>query len=337
LTTDLHEEFISLTVTEDDQLKYPRLDHYLTALCPNLSRTFIKKLFEQQLIVIDANDKSPQPKNLTLKKMPPIGTQIRIEVPPPLPCDLLAENIPLEILYEDPHLLLVNKPAGMVTHPAPGNRSGTLVNALLFHYKNLDEFTDTNRPGIVHRLDKGTSGVMVVAKTRKCHEEMVLMFSQREITRLYNCLVVGTAPAASGRIATMFGRHPKHRLKMCSTLHSGKQAATNYRLINSFGNLHQLELKLESGRTHQIRVHLAEQLRLPVLGDQLYGNPKQDLGRLPSALLDLLKEYPHPLLHAKFLAFKHPITSKLVEMEVPPPSIYQKSIELAAQIQQETV
>jgi 23S rRNA pseudouridine1911/1915/1917 synthase len=309
------EEFFEITVTSLDLLEYKRLDVYLAKKIPELSRSFLKQLFQNDQILL----KTDSNKKLELKRMPEEGAIIQIQIPPPLPDKALPENLPLDILFEDDHLLIINKAAGMVTHPAPGNWTGTLVNTVLYHCKDLTGMGDTKRPGIVHRLDKGTSGVMVVAKSRKCHEGLVLLFSTHDIIRKYECLSMGTKQNKIGKLTSLIGRHPNNRIKMTTNIKAGKTAITHYRVITFYENLAHMELTLETGRTHQIRVHLSELLKSPILCDSVYGNAKQDLSRIEKALANIIGSYPHPFLHAKTLGFKHPITHEDMYFEAKPP------------------
>jgi 23S rRNA pseudouridine1911/1915/1917 synthase len=259
--------------------------------------------------------------------MPAAGTVIEIEVPPPVPTDLIAENIPLEILFEDQHLIIINKPAGLVVHPAPGHYTGTLVNAILYHCPDLKGIGPEKRPGIVHRLDMGTSGVMVVAKDQATHEGLVSLFSIHDIERKYVALLAGSVNSLSGNITTTIGRHPTHRQKMAANVRVGKRAVTHYTVLEKFEAATMMELKLETGRTHQIRVHMAQMLHAPVLCDPVYGNKDPHLRKLPEDLRKTLMEYPYQLLHAKELGFIHPITKEKLHFTAAVPPIFQTAIE----------
>jgi 23S rRNA pseudouridine1911/1915/1917 synthase len=319
--SDADKEFdqdLEVTVTEIDRESFKRLDVFLAEKLPQFSRSTIKRLFEDDQI----SSNIP----LSLNKMPATGTIIEIEVPPPVPSDLIPENIPLEILFEDPHLLIINKPAGLVVHPAPGHYTGTLVNAVLHHCPDLKGIGAEKRPGIVHRLDMGTSGVMVVAKDQKTHEGLVTLFSTHDIERKYEALIVGKIKDLSGTITSTLGRHPSNRLKMAAEVKNGKKAITHYKKIKEFGVLTHVELKLETGRTHQIRVHMAQILHTPVLCDPLYGAGNHHLKKLPEEIGLRLKDYPYQLLHAKELGFKHPITGEMLHFHTPPPEIFQSVI-----------
>jgi 23S rRNA pseudouridine1911/1915/1917 synthase len=283
---------------------------------PQFSRSTIKRLFE-------AEDISSETISLSLNKLPPAGTKIEIEVPPPVPSDLIAENIPLDILFEDDHLLIINKPVGMVVHPAPGHYTGTLVNAVLYHCPDLKGIGAEKRPGIVHRLDMGTSGVMVVAKDQATHEGLVQLFSTHDIDRKYEALIAGTPNSLSGTISSSIGRHPTNRLKMAANVKNGKKAITHFQVLQKYENCTHIELKLETGRTHQIRVHMAQLLNSPVLCDPLYGSGSSHLRKLPEEIRQKLEVYPYQLLNAKELGFVHPITKQKLHFTAPPPSIFQ--------------
>ena len=310
------EEILTITISQNHKESFKRLDQFLASEIPQFSRSTIKRLFE------DENISSPTGK-LELKKMPAVGTVIEIEVPPPIPSDLIPENIPLEILFEDQHLIIINKPPGLVVHPAPGNYTGTLVNAILHHCPDLKGIGSEKRPGIVHRLDKGTSGVMVVAKAPPTHEGLVSLFSTHDISRKYEALIYGRPKDHSGLIQTTIGRHPTNRLKMAANVPNGKKAITYYQVLEQFKFLSRIELKLETGRTHQIRVHLSQILQTSILCDPLYGNPN-NLKNLPDNLQEILKDYPHQLLHAKELGFVHPITKEKLHSQSFSPNIFEE-------------
>lgn len=304
-----------ITVTAEDCAEFQRLDVYLTARLTQFSRSTIKRLFESE-------DISSETVTLKLNKMPPVGTSIQIEVPPPIPSDLKAENISLNILFEDAHLIIINKPAGLVVHPAPGHYTGTLVNAILFHCPDLKGIGAEKRPGIVHRLDMGTSGVMVVAKDQATHEGLVTLFSTHDIERKYEALIMGNPNGSSGMITSLIGRHPTNRLKMSSDVKIGKKATTHWKTLHRYETCTHIELKLETGRTHQIRVHTAQNMKCPVVSDPLYGSAA-NLKKLPEQIRNLLQDYPYQLLHAKELGFIHPITKEALHFSAPPPEIFQ--------------
>lgn len=318
---------IIIEVTLSDRENFKRLDQFLAHKIEHFSRNFLQNLFHQGQITLDENSPN-QTQKLELKKMPPVGTLINVDVPPPIPCEAAAENIPLEILFEDEHLVIINKPQGLVTHPAPGNYTGTLVNAILYHCPDLKGVGDQRRPGIVHRLDKGTSGVMVVAKDHKTHEGLVELFSKHDIERYYECLCIGKFPLLSGKLEGKIGRHPHNRLKMACPIASGKNAITFFKVLAQYPQAAHIELKLETGRTHQIRVHLSSLLHRSILCDPVYANVPEQFKFLSLPLQKLLADFPHQMLHAKFLGFTHPITKQKLRIEAPPPEIFLKAMEL---------
>ncbi len=237
---------------------------------------------------------------------------IRVEIPPPVPPIPVAEAIPLAIVYEDDDILVVDKSPGMVVHPAPGHFTGTLVNALLHHCPNLSGIGGIARPGIVHRLDQDTSGLMVVAKTQRAMDALAAAFaSHKTVEKTYLALCHGTPRLAAGRIEDLIGRHPVDRKRMAIVEKGGKRAVTNYRLVRTIGPISLVECRIETGRTHQIRVHMAS-LGCPVIGDSLYGK---------SALDKRLNPVPaRQMLHAWKLALWHPVKNERVSFEAPLPA-----------------
>lgn len=309
-----------VTVSAEERAQYKRLDAYLAAKFPEFSRNLIKKFWEKDLF------SSPNAK-LDFKKMPPEGTVIHFQTPEPDPVDIIAEDIPLDVLFEDEHLIVINKPAGMVVHPAAGNYDGTLVNALLFHIKDLKGIGNELRPGIVHRLDKGTSGIMVAAKTQSAHEGLVNLFSTHDIERKYQAIALGARISPKETLESLIGRSSHNRLKMTTKTSQGKAAKTHIEVKEYFQYLSHVECTLETGRTHQIRVHLSELLNAPILNDPVYGR-EGDAKRLCSnEIKAILKDYEHPLLHAKVLGFVHPITKEKLFFEQEPPEIFQACLE----------
>mgnify|MGYP000216675292 CR=1 FL=1 len=315
----------ALTVLEEDLAEFKRLDHFLMHKLPHLSRSEIKRCFEEKKIEFTFLEKTTNPNSLS--KMPSIGTLVTLTLGPPKSTDVLAEDIPLTILYEDEHLLFIDKAAGMVVHPAPGNWSKTLVNALLFHCKDLEGIGGVERPGIVHRLDQGTSGVMVVAKTQKAHQGLTEMFAAHNLKREYIALAMPFSKqecAAAGEIKTLYDRHPKNRLKMTSRINKGKEAITYYKVLHKHPEvpLTLMKLTLQTGKTHQIRVHLSEQINMPLFLDDLYANVPQQKERLKHwpDLLNLVQNYSYPMLHAHLLALEHPITKEKLSFKTIPPA-----------------
>lgn len=314
-----NEEILIFTISQNDAEEFKRLDAFLANKVPGVSRSLVKKLFNEH------HFKSEE--KLELKKMPKIGTKIEYKIPEPEAVDIIPQDIPLDILFEDQHLIIINKQAGLVVHPAPGNPDGTLVNAILHHCKDLKGIGNEKRPGIVHRLDKGTSGIMVVAKDQKTHEGLVKLFSTHDIDRKYEAICLGSRLPDEKRLESLIGRSPFNRLKMATEVKNGKNAITFMKVLKVFTRFSHVELKLETGRTHQIRVHLCELLNSPILNDHTYGKLKEEKQFQSPSLKKLLKEYEHPFLHAKLLGFIHPITKEKLLFEAAPPPIFQDVLE----------
>ena len=235
-----------------------------------------------------------------------VGDAIEVRVPPPEPLEVLPEDIPLAVLFEDSELIVIDKPAGLVVHPAPGHASGTLVNALLFHCKDLSGIGGVARPGIVHRLDKDTSGVMVATKTDRAHSALAAAFAGKSgVDRAYLALTHPPPPQLRGTLRTLYGRHPVDRKKFSSKVTSGKSAVTHYEVVERLGTSALVRFVLETGRTHQIRVHAADH-GFPLVGDAVYGKKSPLIAR--------------QALHAQLLAFAHPVTDAPLRFETPPPA-----------------
>ncbi len=288
-----------------------RLDKFLQLKLTDISRSQIQNLIIQEHILIN---------NLCVKTGYKLknGDVISLDFPEKSVSHLSPENIPLDIKYEDDYLLVINKPSGMVVHPGAGNFSGTLVNALLYHCNSLSSSNGPLRPGIVHRLDKNTSGLLVIAKNDKIHSLLQKQFETRDIIRTYIALVWGRPVAKEGEIDTFIARSRRDRKKMAVSEFKGKQAITTYKLIKDYKYLSVLELKLKTGRTHQIRVHL-NHINLPVFGDPEYNGRKTQLRRFPSYLqkrgMALLRGIDRQALHAKKLSFIHPHNNERVNFE----------------------
>ncbi len=246
------------------------------------------------------------------------GLVVRIEPAPPPPSEALPEAIPLDILFEDEHLIVLHKPAGLVVHPAAGHPSGTLVNALL-HHTEVEAGEDPRRPGVVHRLDKDTSGVMVVTRTELAREAMSRLFSAHRIERLYEAICVG-APPPEATYHTLIGRHPTERKRFSSKVRVGKHAITHVKRVRELHGAALVRCQLETGRTHQIRVHLADH-GFPLLGDPVYGKRSRDL-RVQAAAEALGRQ----ALHARVLGFAHPVTDAPMRFEVEPPEDFQRAL-----------
>lgn len=285
---------ISLTAFEADQ----RLDQFLTASIPDLSRSEAQRLIKAGEVLV--NDKPSKPAYRLV-----VDDQIQVTIPPAEEETIEPENISLDVLYEDNDLAIVNKPAGMVVHPAFGNMSGTLVNAALARWPEMETVGGIERAGIVHRLDKDTSGVIVLAKTPQALEALQAQFKARTVSKRYLALVEGVPPSSTGLIEAPIGRDPKQRKRM-AVVRNGREATTRYNLLEDFDSFSLLELELLTGRTHQIRVHLAW-LGHPVVGDSVYGFRKQRI------------RMKRLFLHAANLQIDSPSNGERLEFEAPLP------------------
>jgi 23S rRNA pseudouridine1911/1915/1917 synthase len=301
-------------VDEDDGGE--RLDSYLSAQIPELSRSRIQKAIKAGEVLVDG---APALKAAQKVRQ---GERIGLSFSPPRPLEIVPEDIPLDIVYEDDCLLVVNKAPGMVVHPAPGHERGTLVHALLYHCANLSGIGGVLRPGIVHRLDAGTSGLLVVAKGDETHIALSRELMERKVSRVYCAIVWGQMPQRTGVIDMPIGRSPSDRKKMAVVSEGGKEAQTTYYVIDSLGPFQYIRLKLGTGRTHQIRVHLSR-VGHPVLGDPVYGGRRERRGGLAgkaAAAADrALSMIERQALHAEELSFIHPATGKLVTFTAPLP------------------
>ena len=287
-----------------------RLDKVLASRLADLSRTQIQRLIQEGRAT--AAD-GPLAASHRVRE----GETIDLHVPPPRPADLAAEPLPLSILHEDADLLVIDKPAGLVVHPSPGHPGGTLVNALLFHCRSLSGIGGEARPGIIHRLDKDTSGLLLVAKHDRSHRHLAAQLKARTLQRRYQALVLGAMPAQAGTIDAPLGRHPTQRKKMAVVARGGRTARTYYRVLEAWGVLSLLELALETGRTHQIRVHLAS-LGHPVLGDATYGPGARRWPGRP-VLEQALRAFPRQALHAVQVRFRHPTHGDCMTFSSPVP------------------
>ena len=287
-----------------------RLDRFLTRQLPSLSRAYLQHLIVEGHIQVNGRRTKP---GYRLRA----GEQIAVILPPPKPSGVQPESIPLDILYEDAHLLVANKPAGMVVHPSPGNRSGTLVNALLAHCTVLSGIGGVERPGIVHRLDKDTSGAIVVAKDDATHRGLAHQFKERSVVKRYLAIVRGDMQKAEGVVSAAVGRHPVYRQKMSTHTRAGREAVTEFRVLERFGRYTLVELRPRTGRTHQIRVHMAA-IGHPLLGDPMYGRYRKEGARARAALE--VAWFQRQALHAWSLGFTHPITGVWIECRAPLPT-----------------
>ena len=300
----------TVVVVTDEDAGY-RIDRVLAKRCPEFSRSALQRWIEQGRIEQAGEVVSRKTKALA-------GAEVTIQPAPPEPLSAEPQPIPLDILYEDEYLLAVDKPAGLVVHPAPGHPDATLVNAILYHAA-VEGGSDPIRPGIVHRLDKDTSGVMVVAKSPAAHERLVEMFQNHDLERAYLALVLGRPPLTAA-YDTFHARHPGNRKKFTSKGDRGRRAVTHLERIEPLHGASLVRCRLKTGRTHQIRVHLAEHGH-PVLGDPLYGKSIGD-----RALRRVSTELGRQALHATLLAFAHPITGAPMRFETEPPEDFQQAL-----------
>lgn len=294
------EEFEVLTEQEGE-----RLDKYLSIIYPSLSRSFFQKLIKEQHVLVN---QTIQKANYRIKT----DDLIQITIPDAVETAIEPENISLDILYEDDDVLIVNKPKGMVVHPSAGHFSGTLVNAVLYHCKSsLSGINGEIRPGIVHRIDMDTTGSLIVCKNDESHVKIAEQIKNHTVNRIYEGIVYGNIADDEGTIEGAIGRHPKERKKMAINEQNGKPAITHYKVLERFGNYTYMQFQLETGRTHQIRVHMAS-IGHALLGDTVYSN-----GKSPFKLQG-------QTLHAKTIGFIHPTTEQYIEFSAPLPEYFQK-------------
>ena len=285
-----------------------RIDKYLSEQLEDMTRSHIQKLIKENMVRVNG---MAVKSNFKLSA----SDQIEVEIPELKEPDILPENIPLDILYEDQDILVVNKPKGMVVHPAPGHYTGTLVNAIMYHCKdNLSGINGVLRPGIVHRIDMDTTGSLLICKNDRAHQALAEQLKEHSITRKYHAIVHGRLKEDEGTIDKPIGRHPIDRKKMSIHCTNGREAITHYRVLKRFQQFTYIECQLETGRTHQIRVHMSS-IGHPILGDQIYGPAK----------------CPYKLqgqtLHAKVLGITHPITGEYMEFDAPLPDYFQALLE----------
>lgn len=287
------------------ELNNTRIDKFLADQMPETSRSYIQKLVKEGLVTVNGNIVKSNYKTS-------VGDNVSISIPELTEPDIVAEDIPLDIIYEDDDILIVNKPKGMVVHPSAGHYSGTLVNAIMYHCKdNLSGINGVMRPGIVHRIDMDTTGSLLVCKNDIAHQSLAEQLKEHSITRKYQAIVIGNIKEDSGTVDKPIGRHPTDRKKMSVVAKNGREAVTHFKVLERFSNYTYIECQLETGRTHQIRVHMAS-IGHPILGDITYGPAK----------------CPYKLqgqtLHAKTLGFIHPRTNQYVEFDAPLPEYFQK-------------
>ena len=280
-----------------------RLDHFLVAMLPDLSRSRISNLIRAGFILVSGTSSKAASR---LKN----GDIIRVTLPPPEPLEIKPEKVDFSILYEDEHLLIIAKPPGIVVHPGCGHKEGTLVHGLLAHCENLSGISGVERPGIVHRLDKDTSGVMVIAKNDRSHHGLVELFKSRQVKKVYHAIIVGRPEIRKGCVSQLIGRHRSNRRKMAVLEHGGRDAVTCWTVLEELPyNMTYIEVRPETGRTHQIRVHMAF-LGHPVAGDELYGGKQL---KAPKEKVTVKRQ----CLHAYSLSFQHPVTDEPMEYVSP--------------------
>ena len=295
-----------LTVSPEDA--GVRIDKYLAEQLPDITRSYLQKLLKDGSVQMNGKPVKASTKTAA-------GALIALTIPEPEEPEILPEDIPLDILYEDSDVILINKPKDMVVHPAAGHYTGTLVNALMYHCRgDLSGINGVLRPGIVHRIDKDTTGVLIVCKNDRAHNALAEQLKEHSITRKYRAIVCGNLKEDEGTVDAPLGRHPQDRKKMAIVRSGGKRAVTHYRVLERFGNYTYIECRLETGRTHQIRVHMAS-LGHPLLGDEIYGRAKSPF------------KLEGQTLHAMVLGFIHPTTGEYMEFEAPLPEYFEKLLE----------
>lgn len=287
----------------DENWMDERIDKFLSAQLPEQSRSYLQKIIKEGSVLVNG---SPVKASYRMDDQ----DEVTIDLPELKEPEIEAENIPLDILYEDDDILVVNKPKGMVVHPAPGHYSHTLVNAVLYHCgENLSGINGVIRPGIVHRIDMNTTGSLLICKNDKAHQILAEQLKEHSITRKYHAIVHGNLKEDTGTVNAPIGRHPTDRKKMSTKAPNGRHAVTHYRVLERFGNFSYIECQLETGRTHQIRVHMSS-IGHPILGDEIYGPAK----------------CPYKLqgqtLHAKILGITHPSTGEYIEFDAPLPDYF---------------
>lgn len=312
--------------TVPPELAGERLDIAVAALAGDLSRTTAKRLIDAGNVTLDGRPAKPS------MPVEAAGT-IEITIPPPQQLHIEPQHLPLDIVYEDEHLLVVNKPPAMVVHPGPGHDRDTLVNALLGHYQSLSAAGGEHRPGLVHRLDQHTSGLVLIARNDRVHRQLSAAIERREVKRTYQALVWEVPAQRRGQIVTRFGRHRQHRTLMTVLEEGGREAVTDYQVEEKYGwswrepggrqstrRAAHVLCGLQTGRTHQVRVHMAH-LGVPLIGDPEYGDSRRDQAG-PAELNDLVTALPGQALHAVRLAFVHPVSGEDIAVVAPPPPAF---------------
>ena len=306
------------TAVVPEEMMGSRLDFAATELFPGYSRSRIQSWIKSGDLTVNGSNARPKDKMLG-------GEQLKLKAEMEEQGDWQAEEIPLDIVYEDEHILVINKPVNLVVHPAAGNRSGTLLNGLLFH---CPELINVPRAGIVHRLDKDTTGLMVVAKTLEAHADLVAQLQERTVSREYEAVVAGVM-TGGGKVEAPIGRHPRQRQKMAVVEFGGKEAITHYRVVKRYSNHTHVRLKLETGRTHQIRVHMAH-IGYALVGDSTYAGRMKMPKNASAEQLDMLRNFGRQALHAAQLGLIHPLTGDYMEWEAERPADMQALLDQLA-------
>jgi 23S rRNA pseudouridine1911/1915/1917 synthase len=306
---------ITCKVSKNNENNGTRLDQFLSMQLGSYSRSYIQKLIK------DGHVKVNEVVCTKCKRPVELSDEIQVEIPTPEVLEILPEKMDLDIIYEDEDIILINKPKGLVVHPAPGHYSGTLVNGLLYHcHDQLSGINGIMRPGIVHRIDMNTTGVIVACKNDMAHQSLSEQLAVHSITRKYRAIVYNNFTTEEGTIDKIIGRHPLDRKKMAVNVKNGRRAVTHYKVLNHLnGRFNEIECRLETGRTHQIRVHMAS-IGHPLLGDDVYGPKKTNISGIPAL--------QGQTLHAEVLGFIHPRTKKYVEFSAPLPMYYKKIMEV---------
>ncbi|OED41267.1 RNA pseudouridine synthase [Endozoicomonas sp. (ex Bugula neritina AB1)] len=307
-------EVIKQTAIVPDELGGRRLDQIAVECFPEFSRARLQEWIKEGSLQIDGSTRKPKEKLFG-------GEQLILSVEVENDESWEAENIPLDVVYEDDDIIIINKPAGLVVHPAAGNRTGTLLNALLFHYPDN---ASVPRAGIVHRLDKDTTGLMVVARNLAAHTDLVSQLQDRSVSREYEAVVKGVL-TAGGVVDAPIARHPHNRLRM-AVVQGGKPSVTHYRVLKRYNDYSHIRLQLETGRTHQIRVHMSHQ-HYPLVGDDLYAGGLKLPKNCPEALECKLREFRRQALHARRLGLIHPVSDEYMEWETPLPADFESLLE----------
>lgn len=291
-----------------------RLDTFVASKIESLTRSYIQKLIEEGLITIDGVSAKSGTRTRS-------GMVVEVKIPEPKPLTVDAQNIPLDIIFEDDSIIVINKPKNLVVHPAAGNWEGTLVNALLYHCRDsLSDINGVRRPGIVHRIDKDTTGLLVIAKSNEAHLSLSEQLKKHQIQRIYETIVDGRIEKDSGKISAPIGRHPINRKKMSVNVKNGKPAVTHFKVLERFKSHTYIQCELETGRTHQIRVHMSY-IGHPITGDEVYGNKFN------------LADTDGQALHARFLKLKHPVSNEDMVFEAPLPDYFTALINRLRNIQ----